>query len=293
MLQSIVDDIKAQFSYGNMITRIMLVNLFVFLVLLIIRAFSPPETGIYQAFINNLALSSDGWTLLKRPWTLFTHMIMHEGLWHLAWNMLMLYWFGRIVGDLAGDRRILPLYIIGGLAGAAFYLIYAQLASINGGTALGASGAVMCFVVASGFLAPEYNLRLLLIGNVRLKYVAAVLVLLDLVTISDGSSPGGSFAHLGGAIMGGVFVHMLRRGIDFTRPFQRMGKKLTLKDFEKHKVPMTVVHNKKRPKKEAPRNTRTIDTQQRVDEILDKINATGYDSLTPEEKDFLYQASKN
>ncbi len=292
MLQSIVDDIRAQFSYGNKITQIILVNLFVFVLIIIVKAFSPPETGIYKVFLENLALSSDGWTILKKPWTLFTHMILHEGLWHIGWNMLMLYWFGRIVGDLAGDRRIVRLYIIGGLSGALFYMIFTQIADIHGQLALGASGAVMCFVVASAFLAPEYNLRLILIGNVRLKYVALAFVLIDLVMLSERDNPGGRFAHLGGAVMGGLFVHMLHRGLDITNPFQGSGGKNLLKRSQKKKIPMKVVYNKKRPERTSSDHVRSIDTQQRIDEILDKINATGYDSLTAEEKDFLYQASK-
>ena len=291
MVQSILDDIKAQFAHGNKITQIILVNVFVFLVLVIVRAFSPPETGIYKFFLENLALSSDGWTLLRKPWTILSHMFLHEGLWHMGWNMLMLYWFGRIVGDLAGDRRILPLYLLGGLAGALFYSIYTQIAGINGGLALGASGAVMAFVVAAGFLAPEYNMRLILLGNVRLKYIAAALVAIDLIMLSENNNPGGRFAHIGGAVLGGFFVHMLRQGVDITRVFQR-GNDLFSGASAARRVPMKVIHNKKRPKSRNRDTAPQQNTQERIDEILDKINATGYESLTPEEKDFLYQASK-
>lgn len=293
MLQSIVDDIRSQFSYGNKVTQIILVNLFVFFLIVIVKAFSPPDTGIYSAFLKNLALSSDGWTIIKKPWTLGTHMILHEGLWHMGWNMLILYWFGRIVGDLAGDRRIVPLYILGGLTGALFYMIYTQLAGITNGLALGASGAVMCFVVAAGFLAPEYNMRLILIGNVRLKYVALAFVLIDLIMLAERNNAGGRFAHLGGAVMGGLFVHMLRQGLDLTSPFQRTKGFSVSGQSRKAKIPMKVIHNKKRPERIENDPGRSIDIQERIDEILDKINASGYDSLTAEEKDFLYQASKN
>lgn len=291
MIQSIINDIKQEFSYGNMLTRIILVNIFVLIVMVIVKAFSPPETGIYAAFLDHLALSSDGWTVLKRPWTILTHFVLHEGLWHMGWNMLLLYWFGRIVGDLAGDKRVLPLYILGGLGGALLFLIYAQLASISGSIAYGASGAVMCFVVAAGFLAPDYNMRLLLIGDVRLKYIAAALVIIDLIMLAENNSPGSRFGHLGGVLMGGFFVHMLRRGVDLSSPLQ-FGRTSSFKNKSKS-APMTVIHNKKRPEKPSPKSLRNLDTQERIDGILDKINATGYDSLTAEEKDFLYQASKN
>ena len=124
MLQSIVDDIKGQFRYGNKIMQIILVNCFVFLGAIIVKAFSPVGTGFFQNFLEIVALPAGFINVLQKPWTLFTHMILHVGLWHLAFNMLLLYWFGRIVGDLIGDKKILPLYVAGGLFGALFFLLF-------------------------------------------------------------------------------------------------------------------------------------------------------------------------
>ncbi len=287
MFQSVADDIKAQFSYGNMVTKIILVNLFVFFFIIIVKAFTPSGSEVYDTLIDWLALPSDGWKLIKVPWTLFSYMFLHEGLWHFAWNMLMLFWFGRILGDLIGDRRILPLYIIGGLAGALMFLIYTQLSGTVANVR-GASGAISCFIVAGGFVAPEYNIRLLLIGNVKLKYVALALFLLDLVSIAEGNNVAGNFTHIGGAIMGGLFVYMLRQGLDLTSQFP---SKVGLSQ-KKSTAPMTVVHNKKFPKRKTDKEPRPVNVQDRIDEILDKINATGYDSLKAEEKDFLYRVSK-
>lgn len=274
-----------------MITRIILVNIFVFLFIIIIKAFTGANPEFYSEFIEYLALPSEGWTLLKRPWTLFTNIILHEGIWHLGWNMLMLYWFGRIVGDLAGDQRVLPLYILGGVAGGVLYFIYWNLLG-NNNFLLGASGAVNCFIVAGACLAPDYNIRLILIGDVKLKYVAFVLVVLSIVGIAEQSNAGGNMAHIGGAIMGGVFVYMLKKGIDLTDPFPGGFQLFSSKKTSKRKAPMTVVHNKIKPSRPEVSKTRTAGTQEKIDEILDKINATGYDSLSAEEKDFLYQASK-
>ena len=292
MIQSIYDDIKAQFNYGNMITRIILVNIFVFLLVIIIKAFSPPDTGIFKAFFNNLALSSEGWTILKKPWTLLTHMITHQGFWHMGWNMLMLYWFGRITGDLAGDRRILPLYILGGLAGALTFYMYAQIIDLTGGIAFGASAAVTSIIVAAAFLAPDYIIRLLFLGDVKLKYIALALIIIDVAMISSRDNTGGHLAHLGGAALGGIFVHFLRRGIDITESIQNLLYRRSKKKNRRSSVSMTVVENKKQKWKERPRNQRTEDTQERIDQILDKINESGYNSLSEEEKDFLYKVSK-
>lgn len=292
MLNSILDDVKTQFSYGNMITRIILVNVFVFLFIIIVKAFTGANPAIYNGLIEYLALPSDGWKLLTRPWTLFTNIILHEGVWHLGWNMLMLYWFGRIVGDLAGDKRILPLYILGGLAGGILFFIYWNLLG-NNAPLLGASGAVNCFIVAGACLAPEYNIRLLLIGDVKLKYVAFVLVVLSIVGIANQSNAGGNMAHIGGAIMGAVFVYMLKKGVDLTDPFPGGVSLFSSKKTTKGKAPMTVIHNKIKPSRPKESKSRSLGTQEKIDQILDKINATGYDSLSAEEKDFLYQASKD
>ena len=289
MFQSVIDDIKAQFSYGNMVSKIILVNLFVFLFIIIVKAFTPAGSGVYDTLIDFIALPADGWELLKKPWTIFTYMFLHEGIWHFAWNMIMLYWFGRILGDLMGDKRMLPLYILGGLAGALMYIIYVQLSGTLGNVR-GASAAISCIIVTAALVAPEYNIRLLLIGNVRLKYIALALFVFDLVSIAEGNNVGGNFTHIGGAIMGIVFIYMLRQGMDFTKPFD---KDISLFTKKKKQAPMKVVHNKKFPKRKADTEPRPVNVQERIDEILDKINVSGYDSLNPEEKDFLYKASKN
>lgn len=288
MVRSIIDDIKSQFNYGNMMTRIILVNLFVLILVNLIKVFTPPSSTFFSDLIQYIALPGSGFTWFLRPWTLLTHMFTHEGLWHFAWNMLMFYWFGRIVGDLIGDRKVLPLYLIGGLAGGVFYLLWVQLSG-HSGYALGASGAVMCFVMAAAFLAPDYYMHLLFIGPVRLKYVAVGIIIIDILFNST-SNPGGTSAHIGGAVMGGIYVALLQRGLDLTGPFQRWIYGRPKQERRKKEAPMTVVFNRKRPERSVPEPSE--DVQERIDEILDKINATGYDSLTKDEKEFLYQASK-
>ncbi len=292
MLQSIVNDIKGQFKYGNMITRIILVNIFVFLLILIVKAFSPPQSGTFNFFSNLIVLSSEGMEILKKPWTVVTHMFVHKGFWHLGWNMILLYWFGRITGDLAGDRRILPLYLLGGLAGAVAYLMYVQVTGVFG-SAHGASAAVTCIIVAAAFLAPDYNIRLLIIGNVKLKYIALVLIIMDLAMISESDNTGGRIAHLGGALMGGGFVHFLRQGRDITAGLQQLFYSSSKRKSQKKPARMAVIQNKKWNKQAQAPDNREEDVQQKIDQILDKINASGYDSLTKEEKEFLYQASQN
>ena len=292
MLQSIVEDIKGQFRYGNMITRIILVNIFVFLLILIVKAFSPPQSGTFKFFFELIVLSSEGMDVLKKPWTIITYMFVHKGFWHIGWNMILLYWFGRITGDLAGDRRILPLYLLGGLAGAVAYFMYIQVTGIVG-TLHGASAGVTCIIVAAAFLAPDYNIRLLFLGNVKLKYIALVLIIMDLAMISENDNAGGRMAHLGGALMGGAFVHFLRQGRDITSGLQQLFFPSRKQKRQRKPARMTVIQNKKWSKPAQNPSQREEDVQQKIDQILDKINATGYDSLSKEEKEFLYQASQN
>ncbi|MEM9525236.1 MAG: rhomboid family intramembrane serine protease, partial [Bacteroidota bacterium] len=126
MLQSIWDDVRREFSFGNMINKIIIVNISVFLVIslmwVFLRIFNGWEdSNLYDSIVRLLAVSHDWWHMLTRPWTLITHMFLHEGFWHILWNMLFLFWFGRIFGDLLGDERVLPLYITGGLAGFLAY----------------------------------------------------------------------------------------------------------------------------------------------------------------------------
>ena len=288
MLQSIIDDIKGQFKYGNKVIQLILINLFVFLAIVFIRAFSPTQTGFFDVFFEWIALPSGWFAMFKKPWTLFSHMFVHKGLWHFAWNMLMFYWFGKIVGDLIGDKKIVPLYISGGLFGAVFYLLYASTFGVNG-IAFGASAAVMTFVVGAGFLAPEYSMRLILLGDVKLKYIAAALFLMDFVSISEANNTGGHIAHIGGAIFGGLYIYLLQRGtdlLDFSRSEVVKSKR------KKTNKSMKVVHNTSQQKSAKRPSPKSSDLQAQVDKILDKINSSGYESLSAEDKEILFQASK-
>ena len=214
--------------------------------------------------------------------------------------MLIFFWFGRIVGDLIGDQKIWPLYLLGGLAAAAAFFGWSMLSGTSH-YALGASGSVMAFVVAAAFLAPDYNMRLILIGNVKLKYIAFVILLLDLIGLANNINTGGHVAHLGGAFMGYVFVTSLRQGKDLSegvnRFFDRLislvsvnrNKPQSPKTKKKARIIQMTGSKKGKPKSD---NIPNDSFQARLDEILDKISRHGYDSLTEEEEDFLKNASK-
>ena len=334
MLQSIWDDIRREFDYGNMINRIIIVNAAVFVTInlawVFLRIFNGWETpSLYNDLVHWISISSVGWEVLIRPWTLFTHMFVHEGFWHLLFNMLMLFWFGRIFGDLLGDRRVLPLYILGGLAGAVFFFAAVNLTAFGGDGstthyALGASAAVMCILVATGIFAPDYSIRLFLLGNVRLKYIVVFMVLVDIIGAAGDVNTGGHFGHLGGVVMGIGYVYFLRRGRDLTEPIQsaiggmqRLYEKVVSPSQEHSKRgPHTAFRGGKSVKetattksrpgfmqrasgtagkqqrtREASPRERAASHQEQLDAILDKIKEKGYNSLDKEEKAFLFRAS--
>lgn len=304
MIDSVVEDIRSTFRSGNMISKIILVNvgLYIFINLLFVFDFqsgADPDS-FYNTVKNALSLPSSPGQFIKQPWSILTHMFMHAGFWHILWNMLLLYWFGKIVGDLLGDDRVLPIYIMSGLFGGLVFMLhdlYLPGGSGGAGLALGASAAVMAVIWTAAMTSPDYQMHLLLIGPVRLKYIALGLLFLDLLGSAGNINQGGHFAHLGGAFFGMFYVWMLRQGTDITEPFQ--GKKDAYGSKPKRRVK---VEKTPRSKFKVVRNERRQDDekvagagfnqQQELDRILDKINSKGYENLSDEEKDFLYRASK-
>lgn len=309
MVNSIVGDIKRMYTSGNMVTRLVVVNVTVYLAInifwVILRMGNGWQTpDLYYDVLHFFSLSSDYKHLLTHPWSLLTSMFMHEGAWHLLFNMLYLYWFGRIVGDLLGNHRVLPLYILGGLAGAVMYFLSANLLQYYDGHhfALGASAAVMAIIVAAGVLSPDYIIHLIILGPVRLKYIVAVLVIIDIIGMGSMNNTGGHFAHLGGALFGAVFIQQLRRGNDMSVGVNRILNSIGsffggMKKVEKTQFRQTTSTKRASKATGSRRKKNTsgyegMSEQEAVDIILSKIKKKGFDSLSKEEKSILYNASK-
>ncbi len=311
MFKSIWEDIKLAFNQGNMVIRLIFVNVAIFVVMAILPLFvkaidfQNSET-IYWDIVHFFCISDDWYTNLLHLWSVFTHMFLHTDFFHLLWNMLFLYWFGRITGDLLGDRHILPLYLLGGLFGALIYFLSATLLPdyyLVGSYALGASAAVMAIVAAAGVTAPDYTIHLFLLGPIRLKFIVGVLILLDIVGIGSLSNTGGHFAHLGGVFLGYMYVNQMRsNGADWSVPVNRTIDSISTffsNIFKSNKGPRKVYKNpdasKFQKSKGSARSDKTATQgshQEALDSILDKIKRDGYDSLSSEEKEFLFNASK-
>jgi len=205
--------------------------------------------------------------------------------------MLLFYWFGKILGDLIGDRKILPLYFLSGIAGCLAYFIFMNTQFFGGGQitpALGASASVMGIIIASAVTSPHYSMNLIFLGPVKLMYIAGALFLIDIFALSPGA--GGPIAHLGGALFGGFFINQMRKGRDWSEPVNNLIDKI--KNFA-GSLRSDEIESKRPSKSKSTRKDQTpFSHQERVDQILEKIKKTGYDSLTDEEKKFLFLASK-
>ncbi len=308
MFGSIWDDIKREFSYGNMVNRLIIINVVVFvsvcLLWVIMRLLNAGETPpLYHNIIQFFEFSSDWKHNLLHPWTLITNTFLHEGFMHIAFNMLFFYWFGRIVGDLIGDARVLPLYLMGGIVGNIVFFISVFAFGYGGENtvhfALGASAAVMAFIVASGFVAPNFLIHLPLLGAIKLKFIVGAWILYDLVGVAGDLNTGGHFAHLGGALMGWFFVAQLHRGNDLSIPVNRFFRRirgfftgLKSQPPPRRQGPRKVYSNPAPRKETFKKNSNTsLSHQEQLDAILDKIKQSGYDSLSREEKEFLFNAS--
>lgn len=305
MFESIFDDIKNYFRSGNMISRLIIINSAMFLAIIFVKIGLLSTGDNYgpnlALFTKYISLNSDFVFNLKHPWVFITHAFTHFTLYHFAFNMLFLYWFGRILGDLLGDDRIVPIYILGIIGGIIFISIYSAL-STSTGPAYGASAAVWAIIIAVGFTAPDYSMHLILIGPVRLKYIIGFLIVANLLAFSNMQNMGGQLAHLGGGVMGGLFIAGLRNGTDLSIPINNSLDKITAlfdqseRSQARKKSPLKVSYKSDSRKTKANQSSDNATIQQsgaeKLDEILDKIKDKGISSLSKEEKQYLDQQSK-
>jgi membrane associated rhomboid family serine protease len=285
----IIDDIKYKFiNQQDAVKRIIMLNVLVFVVLMlphVVLFLAQIDTSSYHWFLNKLKLPASFGILLMQPWSIFTYMFLHDGIFHILFNMLWLYWIGTVFQEYLGNRKVYECYFVGGLAGGLIFMIsynifpvFSQVA--HSAHAVGASAGVLAIIVATATLLPDYTINLMFFGNVKLKYIALITVLLDVLMIPQ-SNAGGHIAHLGGAATGFLYVkYIYKYGNIFPNSFANLfGNKSKMKVHFRNTEPTS-------SKFEQP-------TQEEVDRILDKISKHGYDSLSKKEKEILFKASKD
>lgn len=242
------------------------------------------------------ALPADGERMLSRPWTIITHMFAHDNIWRVFSNMLWLWCFGYIMQDLTGNKKIVPIFIYGGIAGGiAFMLAYNFVPSLQAqlpyASAIGASAGVMAVAIATTMVSPQYKIFPMIAGGIPLWVLTALYVISDLATVSV-SDTGNLIAHLAGAIAGFLFILFFRMGYDGSEWMSNFFDWVTnLFNPDKPKKGKNIKEELFYKSTSAPFKITPNVTQQRVDEILDKINQKGYNALTAEEKDLLKRAS--
>ncbi len=291
-MATIIEEIKSEFRKGNMLSRIIIVNVAVFLIVNLVRLvlYISGNQEAFPDIINWLAMPVNPELLLYKPWTLLTHVFLHIELGHIFFNMLTLYWFGKIYQEYLGTTKLLPTYIFGGISGGILSIIAFYLLPDSGGFNLGASAGVLAVVAATATLLPDYTISLIFIGPVRLKYIALVLVGIDLISIPNMDHTA-HIAHIGGAIYGFFYIRQLQKGKDWSTGFNNLLNKLS--DILKTKPKIKVVHKNSRPLSDEQYSDYKKTKQEIIDQILDKISKSGYESLSKEEKEILFKMSKD
>lgn len=292
------DDFKNAFQrHNNAHAQLIIINVVIFLVIGIfavivtISGFQEVSDFITSQFEIPALLSA----FFKKPWTIITYAFMHGGIFHLVGNMLILFWFGKLFVEYQGSAKLIAVYLLGGLFGGILYLAayntipyFAQQLLLHNIQMVGASAAVNAIVVATAVLLPDYTFFLIFIGPVRIKYIAIGAVLMSFLGTIEGNA-GGNIAHLGGALIGFIYMKQLQAGVNW-------GGWITVtldwfKDLFKSKPAVKVTYRKEDKRSAKPASPSKA-SQAEIDAILDKISDRGYESLTKEEKEKLFNASK-
>lgn len=286
---SVIDEIKYTFNKNdNAIRKIIIANVVVFLLMALINVilFLAGIGGQSEsAMIRYFMLPAKLGTLVVQPWSILTYMFLHDGFFHILFNMLWLFWIGNILHEYLGNRKVYEAYFGAGIAGGVLFILCTNIFpvlrhSIDITYALGASAGVLGVVVAAATLLPNYPIQLMFFGGVKLKYIALVSIVLDLVGMPL-SNAGGHIAHIGGAIFGFLYIKYLYQDQYLLPAFIRnlFSKKSKVKIHYRS----TFVKGE----------TKSKPSQEEIDHILDKISKSGYDSLSKKEKEQLFKASND
>ena len=275
--------------------RLIIINVAVFVLLFlplsVLHLMNMDSTGDF--IMQQMELSGNILQVLFKPWTLITHLFVHSGLMHILFNMMTLYFTYQLFNQRFDDKRFLNVYFVSGFAGALMFLLSVNLFPLfsenaHSYTAVGASAAVMGVLIAICTYRPEDEVLLFGAFRMKLQWIALIFVLLDLISIRSGNE-GGHLAHLGGALFGFFWAMNMKKGIDIASFFNKAQAIFSWKP--KRKSTIKVVH--KRSKTDEDYNLDKRQKQKRIDDILDKISRSGYDSLSKEEKALLFELSKD
>lgn len=293
---TILTDLKSTFRKGNIYIQLIFINAGVFILTTLLEVMLQLFNRSLEGVFEWLELPASFSRFILQPWSMLTYMFMHAGLMHILFNMLWLYWFGALFLTFFSAKHLRGLYILGGICGGLLYMAAYNIfpyfsPMVDYSFMLGASASVLAIVAATAYREPNYPIRLLLFGTVRLKYLALIVIGTDLLFITSNNA-GGHIAHLGGALAGLWFAAGLNKGTDFTSWINKiLDVVVSLFSFKPRKPKMKVHYGTNR-QKDYDYNTRKQVQSEEIDRILDKLKKSGYESLTTEEKKNLFDASK-
>lgn len=285
-------DLKYQYSRLNIAEKLIAINVLIFIVT---RLFAVLFDYSVDSLTSWFALPENLSDFITQPWSIVTYAFLHGGFGHLFWNMLMLYFVGRMFMNLYGERTFINVYFVGAILGGFIFLISYNLfpALLNANNVLiGASAGVSAVLIFICTYTPNQEVRIIFF-NVKLWHLGAVFVLIDLIQIGYSANIGGRLAHLGGAIFGYFYARNLLKGKDIGAWFSSFLDYLGSYFQKSKKAPLKTVYRKPTSNLKKEANGQKESHQRTIDTILDKISKSGYESLSKAEKDFLFKAGKD
>lgn len=302
----------SHFWNGSILNQLILINVAAFLFINVVSIFALwfnidwlliyyPNGEFASKLTLWLAASSSFIETLKHPWSPITYMFLQQGVWHLLFNMVMLFFAGQYFIRFLGQKRLFSMYIFGGLSGLALYMLVYNVVPyfyVEGGVPImGASASIMAIFIGIATYQPSTQITIPFLGNVKLKYIAIAYLVMDFANIRNGINPGGHIAHLGGAIYGYYSIYLFKNGKDvFYNLYPLLDKIKAVFSFKnnlkvKYKAPKGGSYSRSKTHSDYEYNANKKQVQEKIDTILDKISKSGYDSLSKEEKEFLFQQS--
>ena len=286
-----IKDFKRQFQNRNKLTQLIYINLGVFFLVNLFFAFASLIQLNPETYTKWLELPADLSKLTQQPWSIITYMFLHKGFLHILFNLICLYFGGRIFMIYLNTKQLVSTYVLGGFFGGLCYILaynfFPVLKENISTPLLGASASVLAILTAIATYVPNYSVQLTFIGKIKLKQIVFFFILLDLIGIQELNNTGGHIAHLGGVLYGFLYAQQLKGGKDWSRNFTRLMDTLA-NTFKKQTL--KTVHRK--PKTDDQWREEKALSEKEINRILDKISKSGYDSLNEKEKETLFKASK-
>lgn len=290
---SLYRDLQTKFNSSGIVQQLIYINVAVFAIAFLLSTFSALFKADASFIVDWFAMPSSLEKLITRPWTIVTYGFLHLGFLHILFNCIVLFFFGRMFLEYFTPKQLLSFYLLGTIFGGVVYFVAYNFFPIfenREGILLGASAGINAIVIGIATYIPNYQIRLRLLGYIKLWHIAAVYIFFDLISLAGGNG-GGSFAHLGGALFGFFYVSQASNKGRSSSRSRSNSESIFSSLFKKKKKPLKTVYKSKQKTTVKTQNTKS-DTQQRIDSILDKISKSGYDTLSKEEKEFLFKQKK-